>query len=153
MAFFDVTFSTNLRLRSSANRPDLVVVCEDNFNFLTKMCLSRNRELAFEIAAVARGLGIPSVINGSDATDHAADYLTAGFDHVICRARWRQTLVECVRNCAEPGARYDVPRTATRSRVPRLRSHWTTLPITGVGPGGHAAPYREAWMRPTDTFR
>ena len=30
-----------------ASAPCLVVVCEDDFNFLTKMCLSRNRELAF----------------------------------------------------------------------------------------------------------
>ena len=28
------------------HRPRLVAVCEDNFNFLTKMCLLRNRELA-----------------------------------------------------------------------------------------------------------
>ena len=33
--------------------PRLVAVCEDNFNFLTKMCLLRNRELAFWIAQTA----------------------------------------------------------------------------------------------------
>src|ERR1700761_1400624 len=31
--------------------PDLVVVCEDDFNFLSKMCLAKNRALAFQIAA------------------------------------------------------------------------------------------------------
>ena len=29
------------------HRPRMVALCEDNFNFLTKMCLTRNRELAF----------------------------------------------------------------------------------------------------------
>src|SRR3954463_2329182 len=31
-------------------RPKLVVVCEDGFNFLSKMCLTRNRELAGAMA-------------------------------------------------------------------------------------------------------
>src|ERR1700685_4141904 len=35
------------------HRPRLVVVCEDDFNFLSKMCLGRNRELAFSMAAAA----------------------------------------------------------------------------------------------------
>ena len=37
--------------------PSLVVVCEDDFNFLTKMCLSRNRDLAFWTAEHARKYG------------------------------------------------------------------------------------------------
>ena len=32
------------------HRPALVVVYEDNFNFLTKMCLTRMREVAFQMA-------------------------------------------------------------------------------------------------------
>ena len=31
------------------HRPSIVVVYEDNFNFLTKMCLSRMREVAYRI--------------------------------------------------------------------------------------------------------
>ena len=31
------------------HRPRVVGVVEDNFNFLTKMCLTRNRELAFRM--------------------------------------------------------------------------------------------------------
>ena len=41
------------------NPPDCVLVCEDDFNFLSKMCLLRNRELAFRMAARARERGIP----------------------------------------------------------------------------------------------
>jgi radical SAM superfamily enzyme YgiQ (UPF0313 family) len=63
--------------------PCLVLVCEDDFNFLTKMCLSRNRELAYWIAGTAQDYGCVTAVHGSDATDHAADYLDAGFDAVL----------------------------------------------------------------------
>ena len=65
------------------HRPRLVGVCEDNFNFLTKMCLLRNRELALWMARTARRAGIPAIANGSDATDRAAEYLRGGFHYVI----------------------------------------------------------------------
>jgi len=38
-------------------QPRVVAVIEDNFNFLTKMCLTRNRELAFRMAEIAREAG------------------------------------------------------------------------------------------------
>ena len=64
-------------------QPRLVAVCEDNFNYLTKMCLLRNRNLAFWMASKAIEAGIPAIVNGSDATDRAAEYLDAGFTCVI----------------------------------------------------------------------
>src|ERR1022692_3656184 len=65
------------------HRPRLVAVCEDNFNFLTKMCLLRNRELACWMAHTARRAGVPAIVNGSDASDRAAEYLQAGFSYVL----------------------------------------------------------------------
>src|ERR1039457_3592115 len=65
------------------HRPRLVAVCEDNFNFLTKMCLQRNRELAGWMARTARGARVPAIVNGSDASDRAAEYLQAGFSYVL----------------------------------------------------------------------
>src|ERR1700704_2315738 len=38
-------------------QPRLVAVCEDDFNFLSKMCLMRNRELAFLFADATRKRG------------------------------------------------------------------------------------------------
>jgi radical SAM superfamily enzyme YgiQ (UPF0313 family) len=64
-------------------RPVLAVVCEDDFNFLSKMCLTHNRELAFEMARAARARGIPIAAHGSDASDHAREYLAAGFSSVL----------------------------------------------------------------------
>src|ERR1019366_1781127 len=60
------------------HQPRLVAVCEDNFNFLTKMCLLRNRELAGWMARTALRAGVPAIVNGSDATDRTAAYLAAG---------------------------------------------------------------------------
>ena len=83
VAFFDSTFDRDFEAALEQKRPDLLVVCEDNFNFLTKMCLLPNRRLAFEMAQAAARRGIPALINSSDATDHPEIYLAAGFDCVI----------------------------------------------------------------------
>lgn len=75
------------------HRPKLVVLYEDNFNFLTKMCLSRMRETAFEMMGSARRSGCTVLVNGSDASDHAASYLQHGADFVMLgEAEW--TLVD-----------------------------------------------------------
>ena len=75
-------------------KPDLIAVCEDDFNFLSKMCLTLNRELAFRMAAIAGDEGVPCVAHGSDATDRAAEYLDAGFNAVLV-GEPEQTLLEC----------------------------------------------------------
>jgi anaerobic magnesium-protoporphyrin IX monomethyl ester cyclase len=87
VALCDVTLAVSpdeeFRAALDSHRPGLVAVIEDNFNFLTKMCLTRNRELAFRMCSMAREAGIPAVVNGSDSTDRAAEYLRAGFETVL----------------------------------------------------------------------
>src|SRR5581483_9216621 len=58
--------------------PKIVAIYEDDFNFLSKMCLTRMRELAWWMAAAARACGATVIVHGSDATDHAEDYLQHG---------------------------------------------------------------------------
>lgn len=88
VALCDVTLAASpddeFRAALQSFRPSLVAVIEDNFNFLTKMCLTRNRGLAFRMGAAARQAGIPAVVNGSDSTDRAAEYCDAGFESVLC---------------------------------------------------------------------
>jgi anaerobic magnesium-protoporphyrin IX monomethyl ester cyclase len=82
----DITLSSPKRAIEDAIsrfQPTLFFVCEDDFNFLTKMCLSRNRELAFWSARVARKAGCVAIVHGSDAADHTEDYLRAGFSCVL----------------------------------------------------------------------
>ena len=61
VALFDCTLEyspTRLSARRwSGIAPRLVALCEDNFNFLTKMCLTRNRELAFFMCQAAKEAG------------------------------------------------------------------------------------------------
>lgn len=83
VTFFDCTFDRDFRAALDSCSPDLIAVVEDNFNFLTKMCLLENRKLAFEIAHAAQDRGIPSLINSSDATGNPTEYLNAGFTRVL----------------------------------------------------------------------
>src|SRR5713101_644938 len=61
------------------HRPQIVAIYEDNFNFLSKMCLTRMREVAFGMLEAARAKGATVVANGSDASDCVEDYLRRGF--------------------------------------------------------------------------
>lgn len=79
------------------HHPRVVVVYEDNFNFLTKMCLTRMREVAYHILEVSRRAGAIVLVNGSDASDHALDYLRKGFCCVLLgEAEW--TLFEAAQH-------------------------------------------------------
>jgi radical SAM superfamily enzyme YgiQ (UPF0313 family) len=99
VALFDATLEdpkAGFQRALEEHRPRLVAVCEDNFNFLTKMCLLRNRELACWMAGTARRADIPAIANGSDASDHAAKYLHAGFDYVLA-GEVEESVVEVAR--------------------------------------------------------
>src|SRR5579864_683358 len=74
-------------------QPKVAVLYEDNFNYLSKMCLLRMRQAAFAMARMAKSCGCTVVIAGSDATDHAQAYLDAGADYVIV-GEGEQTLEE-----------------------------------------------------------
>ena len=77
------------------HRPRIVVIFEDNFNFLSKMCLTRMREVAFHILEASQRAGATVLANGSDASDHSLDYLHKGFRYVLLgEAEW--TLLETV---------------------------------------------------------
>jgi radical SAM superfamily enzyme YgiQ (UPF0313 family) len=65
------------------HRPVLVAIYEDDFNFLTKMCLTRMRHLAWEMIAEAKRFGTRVVAHGSDASDHADEYLQHGSEWVL----------------------------------------------------------------------
>jgi anaerobic magnesium-protoporphyrin IX monomethyl ester cyclase len=65
-------------------QPRIVAVYEDDFNFLSKMCLTRMREVATEIATAARAVGAAAIVHGSDSTDNPQLFLDSGFDYVLC---------------------------------------------------------------------
>lgn len=66
--------------RLAATQPQVVLLYEDNYNYLSKMCLARMREAACTMIAMARETGARVVVAGSDASDAPEAYLKAGAD-------------------------------------------------------------------------
>jgi len=63
-----------------ALKPQLVLLYEDNFNFLSKMCLARMRRAACEMIAAARRAGARVIAAGADVSDAPEAYVLAGAD-------------------------------------------------------------------------
>jgi anaerobic magnesium-protoporphyrin IX monomethyl ester cyclase len=64
-------------------RPQYAVLFEDNFNYLSKMCLLRMRQAAFTMIAMAKQRGCTVILCGADATDHVDEYMAQGADYVL----------------------------------------------------------------------
>ncbi len=135
-------------------QPKIVVIYEDDFNFLSKMCLTRMRDLAWQLAQAARAAGAIVIAHGSDATDHAEAYLRNGSDFVL-RGEAEQNLVElCASLLTDEEPHRDIAGVVYLDTMGMLvespiRSpknvHWKTLPI----PARELIdlqPYREAWV-------
>ena len=90
------------------HRPAVAVIYEDNFNYLTKMCLLRMREAAVTMIAAARERGVPVIVGGSDASDHPEIYLRQGALTVIA-GEGEATLVEALGSLQDADALHAVP--------------------------------------------
>ncbi|QHT69631.1 B12-binding domain-containing radical SAM protein [Rhodocytophaga rosea] len=66
-----------------SKQPDLLVIYDDGFNYLSKMCLTNMREAAFHMIGLAKQQGCTIIISSSDSTDHYEKYLQQGADVVI----------------------------------------------------------------------
>jgi anaerobic magnesium-protoporphyrin IX monomethyl ester cyclase len=75
------------------HQPKFTVLYDDNFNYLSKMCLLRMRQAALKMIGMARQRGCTVILCGADATDHADLYLAHGADFVLL-GEGEQTLVE-----------------------------------------------------------
>lgn len=86
VAFADSMLSTTTNDWTRAlerTQARFAVLYEDNFNYLTKMCLLRMREAAFEMIRSAKNAGCTVIVSGSDASDNSPLYLREGADYVI----------------------------------------------------------------------
>ena len=63
--------------------PDVLVIYDDDFNYLTKMCLTRMREVAFRLIEIGKKAGALVLLHSSDATDQKRAYLEAGADFLL----------------------------------------------------------------------
>jgi anaerobic magnesium-protoporphyrin IX monomethyl ester cyclase len=151
VALFDTTLNSPQNGFAEAlerHRPKLLVVCEDDFNFLSKMCLLHNREVAFGMADAAKKRGIASAVHGSDATDHVHEYLNAGFDSVLA-GEVETTLLELAQGNPRQEIRGLVFTEAgsIRRNPPReLRTDLETIPLPAWDLVD-IEQYRSAWVR------
>jgi anaerobic magnesium-protoporphyrin IX monomethyl ester cyclase len=83
--FYDVMFDhdeKSLVRYITTNNPDLVIFYDDDFNYLTKMCLENMRKALFRAVRDVK-LNCMFIAHGSDPSDQAALYLENGFSYVI----------------------------------------------------------------------
>src|SRR5687768_1784857 len=76
-------------------KPEYAIIYEDNFNYLSKMCLLRMREAAFTMIDMAKSRGCIVILCGADATDHYVEYLEHGADYCLL-GEGEETLIELV---------------------------------------------------------
>ena len=95
-------FDTNL-LNSPKNivpvlektQPKYLVIYDDGFNYLTKMCLTNMREACFEMIAFGKKNNCIVIVSSSDATDHFTEYIDKGADFII-QGEGEKSLLELV---------------------------------------------------------
>lgn len=64
-------------------KPEYLVIYDDGFNYLTKMCLTNMREAAFRMAEIAKQNGLTVIASSSDSADHYEKYIAHGVDFVV----------------------------------------------------------------------
>src|SRR6185503_5178810 len=83
--FFDAMFANGADdiIPKLKKQPDLFVIYDDGFNYLTKMCLTNMREAAFEMIRLAKRKGCTVIVSSSDSTDRYEEYLQQGADFIL----------------------------------------------------------------------
>ncbi|GAB4566633.1 MAG: radical SAM protein [Anaerolineales bacterium] len=108
------------------HKPQYAVIYEDNFNYLSKMCLSRMREAAFTMIRLAKERGCVVILCGADVTDHYTMYLEQGADYCIL-GEGEETLAELLNQLSAGNDARDVIGHASRftlhpSRRPDIKN-------------------------------
>ena len=159
--FFDNMFSHDAaEITASINtiQPDLLVIYDDGFNYLTKMCLTNMREAAFNMIETARGKNLKVIISSSDSTDHYAQYLDKGADFVLI-GEGEMTLMELIDRIINGQADFGVTRgvaflrDGVAMKTPRRE---VMRDLDSLPPPAwdllNAEPYKAMWMKSTGYF-
>jgi anaerobic magnesium-protoporphyrin IX monomethyl ester cyclase len=86
VALFDAMFADSehdFYLALTKHRPRFVALYEDSFNFLSKMCLSRNREAAGRMAEMARLAEATVIVYGPDVSCRPEPYFQHGAHYAL----------------------------------------------------------------------
>src|SRR5512147_2597832 len=109
------------------HQPQYAILYEDNFNYLSKMCLLRMREAAFTMIEMAKSRGCVVILCGADATDHYAEYLEKGADYCLL-GEGEETLIELLNQLSAGKEAAQVIGLASRNTLrPSRRPDMTDL--------------------------
>lgn len=138
--------------------PDFLVLYDDGFNYLTKMCLTNMREAAYRMIRLAKTFGCRVIVSSSDSTDHYNEYISQGADYVLL-GEGEQTLLELTNNlsagcqdpsgipglawCNEQGVQKTVPRKVMKDLDSLPMPAWDLIDID---------LYRKTWIRHNGVF-
>jgi anaerobic magnesium-protoporphyrin IX monomethyl ester cyclase len=139
-------------------KPDMLVIYDDGFNYLTKMCLTNMREAAFEMSRMAKAQGCVVAVSSSDSTDHYAKYLDNGADYIML-GEAEQTLLELCNGIRDSkleaegiaGLAFRKDGRAIRTAARPVMNDLDSLPLPAWDLADMDA-YRSAWMGSTGYF-
>lgn len=147
LSLFDAMLAQDPReydVRLKAAQPSLVLFYEDNFNYLSKMCLGKMRQAAIEMIGAAKRSGAVVIAAGSDASDAPEPYLAAGADIVLLGEGLATLLAVVDRLDADPRASV-ADLTAGLAGV-ATRANGESLVMRGASPLPYPhQPQRAAW--------
>ncbi|MES2006094.1 MAG: radical SAM protein [Bacteroidota bacterium] len=139
-------------------QPDFVVVYDDGFNYLTKMCLTNMREAAFRMCRIAKENGCTVIVSSSDATDHYEQYLSEGADFVLL-GEAEYSLLELVNAISAnetdlhsiQGITYRQQESVVKNQRRAVIRELDELPMPAWDLV-NIAPYKAMWLKTTGYF-
>lgn len=130
---------------------DYLCIYDDGFNYLTKMCLTKMRQAAFDMSSWGKEHNCQVILSSSDSTDHFQEYLDKGADFVLigeaeysllelCQTLDREESISSVKGIAYT-ENNELKKTPPRPVIRQLDKlpdpAWDLVDIE---------PYRKIWM-------
>lgn len=155
VSLFDTNFSNSAEeiLPYLENEKiDVLVIYDDGFNYLTKMCLTTMREAAYEMIAMAKARNIPVFVSSSDSTDHFESYLEKGADAIFLGEADETLLEVCdaIRNQQSfshiDGIAYNDGQKVVKNKARKILTDLGALPLPAWDLV-NIEPYKKAWSK------
>ncbi|HLG39233.1 MAG TPA: radical SAM protein, partial [Chitinophagaceae bacterium] len=161
VSFFDAMFAHGAEEIISSlekNKPGFLVLYDDGFNYLTKMCLTNMREAAFQMIKLAKEKGCTVIVSSSDSTDRYEQYLEKGADFILL-GEAEQTLAELCDAISDnntsylsiPGLAYKQDDATIKTVKRNVLKDLDSLPFPAWDLV-NIDPYRKMWLKHAGYF-
>jgi anaerobic magnesium-protoporphyrin IX monomethyl ester cyclase len=161
VSVFDVMFCSDpaeITARLEEFQPDVFVMYDDGFNYLTKMCLTNMREASFKMLKLAKARNCVTVVSSSDATDHYSEYLEEGADFIL-KGEGEITLEELIAAIGSGtgnlesinGLAFKIGDTVVKTQPRSLLKNLDSLPLPAWDLID-ISPYKRSWLKNAGYF-